>query len=334
MDANTVSFSVYDPNGIRVTFVLPLDDIASVQPTIARVLAGGFTANVAGAAPGETVEEVGFVSRREKSDGTPVLDLFSPNEMLAHRVFAHYLDTPEMIADFENATGLKLDEIPVWIAEQPIKKTSNTWKQYGVQTRRVARIALKDNPKHDPNETDVSKKKPKHLFSQWLPALQPTEPNRHMALIDRDGRPTQAQPANPTPASSSASTAGTGTGDGASREMKVVNGSGENVLDEAFGKREGVTQWTEVQSIQRTKGDKGEYYRLKCEYGQITAFSTTALNALGIDTAQCLALNKIYPLHELVRVPYFEKVIERNGVPHTVLELDHNTAKAQLEESA
>lgn len=246
-EINSASFPLFTAHGVRVHFTVPFDgDGQAVNAVVERLLANGYSVNVAGAAPGETVEEVGFVSRREKADGTPVLDLFSPNEMLAHRVFAHYLDTPEMIADFENATGLKLDEIPVWIAEQPIKKTSNTWRQYGVQTRRVARIALKDNPKHDPAETDVSKKKPKHLFSQWLPSAQPTEPQRYPAILDKNNKPTGTQnppPAAtepPTQAASLPSTAPTGTASGASREPKIIDGSDPDVLDGVFGKRDEV----------------------------------------------------------------------------------------------
>lgn len=350
MEANTVTFSVYDPNGIRVTFALPLNEIAAVNGVIADVLANGFTATVAGAAPGENVEEVGFVSRREKADGTPVIDLFSPNDLLAHRVFAHYLDTLEQIADFETATGLKLSEIPVWIAEQPIKKTSPTWKQYGVQTRKVARIALKDNPRHDPNETDVTKKKPKHLFSQWLPSTPPPTENRYPAILNRDGKPTGAQPqpsANPTPPPSpSASTAGTATGSAESGEppkapavrtpqVIEIGNDLDAHLDEVLKALTG-TQWRTVDSIQQLKSkQEGVYYRLKSDIGGIVAFSTTALTALGIDWQQCEIVNKFYTLQSTVNVPYFEKTIEDdNGKKFVVLELDIETAKAQLEESA
>jgi hypothetical protein len=190
-EVNTASFPLYSPHGVRVTFTIEAGAGVHINQAISALLADGYTVNVAGAEAGETVEDVGYVSRRVKNDGTSAIDVFSPNALLTRKIFTHYLDTPEMIADFQQATGLEVDRIPVFEGDAAIQKTSNTWSKYGVAVRKPAKIALKDNPRHDPNETEVAKKKPKHLFARWMPTTPP------LAEVPR-----------PTPASSSSGTDG------------------------------------------------------------------------------------------------------------------------------
>lgn len=173
-------------SGLQVSVPLSLEtpltatNAAVISESIGALLAGGmFTVALAGAEAGDTVEEVGAVSRRAKDDGTPILDLFNPNAMLIHKVFTHYLDGDDMIASFEAATGLKLADVPVWDGDQALKKDSKNAARYIIPVKKPAKVALKDNPRHDPNETEVAKKKPKYLFSCWLgvaPTLPPVAP--------------------------------------------------------------------------------------------------------------------------------------------------------------
>lgn len=136
----------------------------------------------------------------------------------------------------------------------------------------------------------------------------------------------------PPPSSASSDDAPAGS---RSLPTTVVTGSVGDAIDDVLDKMlstpvEG-TQWIDVTSIQRLrqKNDKQDYYRLKCEIGGVTSFSTTALTALGIDYAQCVTENKIYPLQQIVSVPYFEKVVDGR----IYLELDNTTAKGLLEQA-
>lgn len=226
-DSSVASFRVYDASGVSVTFSFTLptdvraltdDDVLAVRAAVTRVLANGFTVNAPGAQPGDTVEEVGFVSRRVKNDGTYIIDFFAPNDKVVRKIFSHYLDSDEIIAAFEQATGLKVNAIPVYDGDSAITKDNRNASRYILPVAVPAKVALKDNPRYDPNEQDTSKKKPKHIFGSWLPTT-PSLPSNTVPFQQPSPPPQTGAP------SASASTPPTAQANGGSHDNADTFGS-------------------------------------------------------------------------------------------------------------
>lgn len=204
--AHTAWVRAYRADGWQVsfTFVLDADDpVGSANTQIAALAANGYTPNAPGMKPGETFEEIGYVSRRQKADGTPVLDLYSPNEVVKRKVFTLYIDSDQDAAEFKLATGLDWKSIPLYEGEAAISKESPSAGKYIIPVKFAAKVILEPNPAHDPNETDLKKMKPKHKFVRWdgiaqaeapAPNVTPFPPQTN-ASAEFDA----AFPPNPTP---------------------------------------------------------------------------------------------------------------------------------------
>lgn len=165
--ANTASITAYRADGWRVHFSFTIASVEDATARIAELAANGYTPNAPGMKPGETFEEIGYVSRRQKADGTPVLDLYSPNEAVKRKVFTLYIDSDQDATDFKAATGLDFKTIPLYEGEAAISKESPSAGKYVIPVKQAAKVILEPNPAHDPNETDLKKMKPKHKFVRW-----------------------------------------------------------------------------------------------------------------------------------------------------------------------
>lgn len=168
--AHTAWVRAYRADGWQVSFTFVLDaadPVGSANAQIAALAVNGYTPNAPGMKPGETFEEIGYVSRRQKADGTPVLDLYSPNEVVKRKVFTLYIDSDQDAAEFKLATGLDWKSIPLYEGEAAISKESPSAGKYIIPVKFAAKVILEPNPAHDPNETDLKKMKPKHKFVRW-----------------------------------------------------------------------------------------------------------------------------------------------------------------------
>lgn len=167
---HTASVTAYRADGWKVFFSFVLDGndpVASANTRIAELAANGYTPNAPGMKPGETFEEIAYISRRQKADGTPVLDLYAPSEAVKRKVFTLYIDSDQDAADFKQATGLDWKSIPLYEGEAAISKESPSAGKYIIPVKQAAKVILEPNPAHDPNETDLKKMKPKHKFVRW-----------------------------------------------------------------------------------------------------------------------------------------------------------------------
>lgn len=222
MEANTVAFSVFDRNGIRVTFSLPLSDMQDVHGLIARALESGFSVNAPGLEDGEKYEEIAYLVRRAqiRDDGSevPILDLYP--EKLNYRFVSTYLDTADHVSAFEGATGLKLTDLATFEGTAKIERGKNPRhdQKYVVRLPRLTKIVFKDNPRFEEGGT-----KPKRYFERWHAVTpQASAP-----------RPVQAEPV-PKPPTTAAPPTASG---GASPSLQVVNGEDPSVMDELFSER-------------------------------------------------------------------------------------------------
>ena len=165
----TFSVSGWLPNGMKVYFTIPMPNGVSAFDQVLMFTNGllekGFAQTEPGLGKGEHTELIGSIARREKTnkDGSisTVLDLYAAAQHLTFRYMAVYLDTPEDVTAFENASGLKVASIPMNPTDAPPGK-DNT--KLVVKVAKPLTVIYVNNPDYD--ETNDSKK-PKRLFVRW-----------------------------------------------------------------------------------------------------------------------------------------------------------------------
>ena len=126
----------YLPNGVKVSYTVPIPFEVSPYEAAMQftnmLLQGGFLLHEPGLEVGEEKERIVTVMRREKpSDGTPIIDMFPQwgaggDEPFGTYKYLHvYLNTPEDIAAFLSAAGLKsLDQIPLYDGQGALRRTA------------------------------------------------------------------------------------------------------------------------------------------------------------------------------------------------------------------
>lgn len=166
---------LYHPRGPLVTIpvtAVPLD-YGAMLVNVSAMLDGGWLMTAPGLEAGEQKFDVGYVVRRIKdnnNDGTSsdVIDLYPADEGLKWPEMHVYLDDQADIDAFEYATGMTVAALPEHIGKDRIERgASKRTDPLIVKAPRPFGVVWKANPKHDPNETDVKKKKPKKLFVRW-----------------------------------------------------------------------------------------------------------------------------------------------------------------------
>lgn len=205
---------LYLPNGCKINFpfgnlpnISPIDEANEMyQYALAytnRLLELGASVNAPGLEDGEGKEQIGFISRRSKinDDGseTPVLDLFPNHDATKFKFMTVYLNTVDDVNAFETASGLKLDSIPLWEGDKHLDRGGAKTDKYIMQLTRPLVVIHKSNERYNPEEPDITKRKPKRLFVRWDTVGTPTPPP-----------PAQQPAASATPASAPESKA-TGT---------------------------------------------------------------------------------------------------------------------------
>lgn len=166
---------MWHPCGVLVTLPVGLAGVnyKSMHAAVSDAVTAGFLANMPGIEPGERFEDIGFVVRRSKLNKetkveTPLIDLYPANPRATFSVLSIYLNTPEDVRAFEAVSGLSTMAIPHYVGSNKITRGENpNTDKLVVPTKKVARVVLKDNPKYDPNEKDMTKKKPARLFVRW-----------------------------------------------------------------------------------------------------------------------------------------------------------------------
>ncbi len=171
---------LYHPSSAQITIPLALDsEISSDQAqvlmrSVTNLINSGFTVFAPGLEDGEQLDEIGFIVRKEKENEadeppTPVLDLYPAKGN--YRLLHVYLNNADDIALFEKVTGLKLGKMPIYEGDNAIERGKATkTDKYVVALKKPVKIVWKFNPRYDPEEKDVTKKKPRRLFVRWADA--------------------------------------------------------------------------------------------------------------------------------------------------------------------
>jgi hypothetical protein len=140
---------LYHPSGAKVD--IPIDLEVGLSPerasnlriSVDALLAAGFAVNMPGLDDGELVDEVTSVARRASGDGVSIVAFYKAHPKLVKKFIHEYLDTPEQIADFESATGLKLNNIPVFDGDKDITKDNRAAGKYIVPLARPVKVVYK-----------------------------------------------------------------------------------------------------------------------------------------------------------------------------------------------
>ena len=166
--------TVYHTSGVEVE----LDVGATVPPghwkvvldNISAAISAGFLPRSPGADVGEKREDVVSVYRsvQENAKGeTSVIHLFFAGKPKWAEM-KMYLNTDADIAAFTAATGIDPEKMDIYTGEGGIERGKSTRNdKLIIDLRKPVGMFWRPNPKYDPNETDVGKKKPSKLFSRW-----------------------------------------------------------------------------------------------------------------------------------------------------------------------
>jgi hypothetical protein len=163
---------LYHPSGAMVTFLIPPAPQDAMQ-WIADYLASGFLPREPEVIEGEKVDLIGWVCRRSRIsevDGkeVPILDCYVDHPAMTLKFITVYLNTAKQVQEFETLSGSVLDQIPLWIGDKaPERGKDAKTDKFVYRLPHPIGVIHKPNPKYDPDETDVAKKKPKRLFVGW-----------------------------------------------------------------------------------------------------------------------------------------------------------------------
>lgn len=178
MDENYALTRLYHPKGAQVSIPLSLmTEITTEQGhmlmrSLDNLLTAGWSVTLPGVEPGESMDEIGFVARREKfntndSTTTPIVDLYpnkEPNRGGAFKLIHMYLNTADDVAAFEAATGVKLAQIPLFNGDNAIERGKGK-DNFVLTLPAPTRLVWKQNPQW---EGENDKKHPKRLFVRWF----------------------------------------------------------------------------------------------------------------------------------------------------------------------
>jgi hypothetical protein len=153
---------------------LDTDCARAIFNSVDNLLAVGFTVNAPEAKEGEIIEEIGWVVARQGTNRAGhtiyVLSMYVNNEALIHPKIKVYLDTPELENQFEHVSGLRLRSLPIYEGEGNISRASGVSSKYIIQAPRPFRVAFERNPLFNPDEPDISKRKPQFRFTRFVDA--------------------------------------------------------------------------------------------------------------------------------------------------------------------
>lgn len=178
-----------------ITLPLFLDEPITIEAaklvmlSVDNILAAGFQVNLPGLEEGELVEEISHIARREGTDQTAIIDFYSSNTKLEKKFMHVYLNTPDDVAAFELATGMKLDEITIYDGKSGIERTDRNAPKYIKALTRPIKTVYRINPKWEQwNQAGKEGKEPhKRLLVRYEVTRKPEAGAPEEAIKDADG---------------------------------------------------------------------------------------------------------------------------------------------------
>lgn len=157
---------LYTAQGVLVTIPVteqPMD-YAAMLANVGKMLDAGFYALAPGLEVGEEKQVVGWVVRGavegQNGEVSDKIIVYSDREEMKFAILVVYLDTPEDVADFEYASGLKLNDLKVYIGkDKPERGASRMHEQFFVKPAKPLSVVSAPNPKFKQSECDAAKAK-------------------------------------------------------------------------------------------------------------------------------------------------------------------------------
>jgi hypothetical protein len=182
--------TLYHPSGAKIE--IPVSPERAIQSQEAEIifnsvnslLSAGFSVDIPGDNDGELVDEAFAVARRMSNDNVNIVAFYKSHPKLNKKFIHEYLDTPEQVKEFESATGLKLERLPLFDGDKDITKDHRSAAQYIVKLPRPVKIVYCISERWKSwNETDKHDSQPqKYDLIRYIlpvthatPAVPPTQ---------------------------------------------------------------------------------------------------------------------------------------------------------------
>lgn len=191
---------LFHPLGAQITIALHATDPVSLLDEVTGYLTAGFLVNAPGMEEGEQKEMIGYVCRRAKlnHDGTEtdLIDLYVDHDAMMFKVLSVYLDTEDDIQAFATVAGIHPSKLPLFDGGNAPERGTPVGNRYIQRMDRPFGVIHKPNPKYNPDEADMKKRKPKRLFVRW--ADLPVPQNGTQQAQGETQQQSQAQPQRTT----------------------------------------------------------------------------------------------------------------------------------------
>jgi len=194
---------MFHPAGVLVTLPVPAGDYRSAFAAVNAALEAGFLAREVGLEAGEEKEDIGWVLRLDhEKDGeiTPTVLLYSNNPGLTWSFLRRYMNTPDDVAAFEAASGLKYDQLPAYPGnDHPERGAGQKTDRFIVKAPKPFGMIWKPNPRYMEapagQDTRSLAQKRKRDFVRWAQQAQPA-PRQQAEPAQQAGQPPAEQPAS------------------------------------------------------------------------------------------------------------------------------------------
>lgn len=162
----------FTASGRKVSFTLSSDDAKELVNFAlqfdAYLVKSGISVREPGLDEGEQSETFHFIVRRAKwnddNTETPIIDLYIDHDKMRFSLLKVYLNTPDDVEAFQQATGLQLGALPLYDGQAAIERGKDTRidGKYMIRLQRPVTVVWKLNPAYEDGG-----KKAKRLFVRW-----------------------------------------------------------------------------------------------------------------------------------------------------------------------
>lgn len=131
--------------------------------SVSAYLAAGFLPSAPNMEPGEEAGAAGVIVQRQKKNGdgsiTPLIDFYLAGDVQTtkFKYVSWYLNTREQAQEFEQVTGLKLRDLPIFRGKGALEKSDDQFGDFAVALPRPIKVIRKANPKYVEGSKEIAK---------------------------------------------------------------------------------------------------------------------------------------------------------------------------------
>lgn len=179
---------------IPIAAGLSIDDASRLLASVDNLLMAGWLTMAPGLEAGEEKEDIGYVCRLDhETDGktTPTVLLYSVNDQLTYSFLRRYMNTPEDVAAFEYASGMKYDSLPPYPGnDHPQRGVSPKTDRFIIKAPKPFGMVWKHNPRYKDapagQDTRSLAEKRKRDFFRWSTQIPAAHAESKPAAHDKN----------------------------------------------------------------------------------------------------------------------------------------------------